>query len=74
MVLRNTTERPEGVVCGTLKLVGTNSEDIYSNIKLLLDSKTAYEAMSVAKNPYGDGFASRYIADAIHEYFKEAVN
>jgi len=74
LVLRNTTERPEGVVCGTLKLVGTNSEDIYSNIKLLLDSKTAYEAMSVAKNPYGDGFASRYIADAIHEYFKEAVN
>jgi len=74
LVLRNTTERPEGVVCGTLKLVGTNSEDIYSNIKLLLDSKTAYEAMSVAKNPYGDGFASRYIADAIQEYFKEAVN
>jgi UDP-N-acetylglucosamine 2-epimerase (non-hydrolysing) len=70
LVLRNTTERPEGVECGTLKLIGTNSETIYSNIKLLLDNKEAYEEMSVAKNPYGDGFSSRYIANAIQEYFK----
>ncbi len=74
LVLRNTTERPEGVECGTLKLIGTNSEDIYSNIKLLLDSKRAYEAMSVAENPYGDGFSSHYIANAIQEYFKETIN
>lgn len=71
LVLRTTTERPEGVECGTLKLIGTKSEDIYSNVKLLLDDKVAYEEMSGAKNPYGDGFASRYIADAIKEHFKE---
>ena len=74
LVLRNTTERPEGVECGTLKLVGTNSEDIYLNIKLLLDSKEAYEEMSVAKNPYGDGFSSLYIADAIQKYFNKDVD
>lgn len=74
LVLRNTTERPEGVECGTLKLVGTKSEDVYSNIKLLLDNKAAYEAMSEAKNPYGDGFSSRYIADAMQEYFNEVWN
>ncbi len=71
LVLRNTTERPEGVECGTLKLIGTKSEDIYDNIKLLLDNSEAYEEMSVAKNPYGDGFSSRYIADAIKKHFKE---
>jgi UDP-N-acetylglucosamine 2-epimerase (non-hydrolysing) len=71
LVLRDTTERPEGVECGTLKLIGTKSEDIYSNIKLLLDNSLAYEEMSVAKNPYGDGFSSRYIADAIKKHFKE---
>ena len=74
LVLRNTTERPEGIACGTLKLIGTNCEDIYSNIKLLLDSKTAYQAMSIAKNPYGDGFSSKYIVDAIQEYFYEDTN
>jgi UDP-N-acetylglucosamine 2-epimerase (non-hydrolysing) len=73
LVLRNTTERPEGVECGTLKLIGTNSEDIYSNIKLLLDNSVAYEDMSVARNPYGDGFSSRYIADAIKKHFKEKL-
>lgn len=70
LVLRNTTERPEGVECGTLKLIGTDSEDIYQNVKTLLDDKLAYDAMSGAKNPYGDGFASRYIADEIINYFK----
>ncbi|MDD2371147.1 MAG: UDP-N-acetylglucosamine 2-epimerase (non-hydrolyzing) [Firmicutes bacterium] len=74
LVLRNTTERPEGVECGTLKLIGTDIEDIYINIKILLDNKTAYDEMSGAKNPYGDGFASRYIADAIQEYFQAAFN
>ncbi len=71
LVLRNTTERPEGVECGTLKLIGTNSDDIYDNIKLLLDNSKVYEEMSIAKNPYGDGFSSRYIADAINKHFKE---
>lgn len=71
LVLRDTTERPEGVECGTLKLIGTDSEDIYLNIKLLLDNSVAYDEMSVAKNTYGDGFSSRYIADAINKHFQE---
>lgn len=71
LVLRNTTERPEGVECGTLKLIGTDMENIYSNIKLLLDNQEVYEEMSIAKNPYGDGFASQYIADAIKKHFNK---
>ena len=65
LVLRDTTERPEGVQAGTLKLAGTNEEDIYNLTKELLTSKEAYEAMSKASNPYGDGHASKYIVDAI---------
>jgi UDP-N-acetylglucosamine 2-epimerase (non-hydrolysing) len=63
--MRDTTERPEGIKAGTLKLVGTDEETIYSNFKLLLDDKNEYEKMSKASNPYGDGFASKRIADVL---------
>ncbi len=67
LVMRDTTERPEGIKAGTLKLVGTDEEVIYKNFKLLLENKEAYEAMSKASNPYGDGFASKRIADILEE-------
>ncbi|MPM74546.1 UDP-N-acetylglucosamine 2-epimerase [bioreactor metagenome] len=69
LVLRNTTERPEGVATGTLKLAGTEIETIYSLTKELLTDKKAYNLMSNASNPYGDGNASKYIVDAIIEKF-----
>ena len=65
LVLRDTTERPEGIAAGTLKLVGTNEEKIYIETKKLLDNKEEYNKMSHASNPYGDGFTSKYIVDAI---------
>ena len=65
LVLRDTTERPEGVSAGTLKLVGTREEDIYRETVRLLTDKEEYEKMSRASNPYGDGHASERIADAI---------
>lgn len=65
LVMRDTTERPEGIAAGTLKLVGTNEEVIYKNFKLLLEDKAEYEKMSCASNPYGDGFASKRIADIL---------
>lgn len=65
LVMRDTTERPEGIAAGTLKLVGTDEEVIYQNFKLLLESKDEYEKMSNASNPYGDGYASKYIADIL---------
>ncbi len=65
LVMRDTTERPEGIKAGTLKLVGTNEDTIYSNFRLLLDDKQEYEKMSKASNPYGDGFASKRIADIL---------
>ena len=65
LVLRDTTERPEGIDAGTLKLVGTDEENIYKEAKLLLTDKDAYDAMSKASNPYGDGTASKQIVDAI---------
>ena len=65
LVMRNTTERPEGVKAGTLKLVGTNEEKIYQEFKNLLTNKEAYDAMARASNPYGDGFACRRIADIL---------
>ena len=67
LVMRDTTERPEGIKAGTLKLVGTEEENIYKNIKILLDDKEEYEKMSKASNPYGDGFASKRIADIIEK-------
>lgn len=65
LVMRGTTERPEGIAAGTLKLVGTNEEIIYNAFKLLLENKEEYEKMSHACNPYGDGFASKKIADIL---------
>ena len=65
LVMRDTTERPEGIKAGTLKLVGTEEENIYKNIKVLLNNKEEYEKMSKASNPYGDGFASKRIADVL---------
>ena len=65
LVMRDTTERPEGIAAGTLKLVGTDEEVIYRHFKELLEDKQAYEAMSHASNPYGDGFACKRIADIL---------
>ena len=65
LVMRDTTERPEGIEAGTLKLVGTEEECIYQNFKLLLDDEKEYKKMSCASNPYGDGFASKRIADIL---------
>ena len=65
LVMRDTTERPEGVKAGTLKLVGTDEEVIYENFKTLLEDKEAYDKMSHAANPYGDGTACRRIADIL---------
>jgi UDP-N-acetylglucosamine 2-epimerase (non-hydrolysing) len=65
LVMRDTTERPEGIAAGTLKLVGTDEETIYKTFKLLLENKLEYEKMSKASNPYGDGFASKRIADVL---------
>ena len=65
LVMRNTTERPEGVDAGTLKLVGTDEETIYQSFKLLLENETEYQKMSQASNPYGDGYASVRIADVL---------
>lgn len=65
LVMRDTTERPEGIAAGTLKLVGTEEAVIYENFKLLLENQEEYEKMSTASNPYGDGFASQRIADIL---------
>lgn len=65
LVLRDTTERPEGIEAGTLKLVGTDTKNVYEETKLLLTDRSIYSAMSEAKNPYGDGFASSRIVDVI---------
>ncbi|MBN2921898.1 non-hydrolyzing UDP-N-acetylglucosamine 2-epimerase [Ligilactobacillus salivarius] len=69
LVLRDTTERPEGVEAGTLKLVGTESEKVKQEMEELLDNAAEYQRMSQAKNPYGDGKASERILDAITYYF-----
>ncbi len=71
LVLRDTTERPEGIKAGTLKLVGTDEDVIYEETKKLLLDKKEYEKMSKASNPYGDGHASERIVDAIIEYFNK---
>ena len=65
LVMRDTTERPEGIAAGTLKLVGTNEETIYAEFKRLLTDSSAYNAMAQASNPYGDGFACKRIADIL---------
>lgn len=65
LVMRDTTERPEGIKAGTLKLVGTSEEVIYNEFTKLLDTQEEYEKMSHAANPYGDGHACERIADIL---------
>jgi len=65
LVMRDTTERPEGIAAGTLKLVGTDEEVIYKTFKQLLEDQNEYNRMSKASNPYGDGYASKRIADIL---------
>ena len=65
--MRDTTERPEGIEAGTLKLVGTDEEKIYNEFHNLLVNKEEYEKMGRASNPYGDGFASKRICDILEE-------
>lgn len=65
LVMRDTTERPEGIAAGTLKLVGTDEETIYTEFSRLLSDRAAYDAMSHASNPYGDGHACERIADIL---------
>ena len=65
LVMRDTTERPEGIAAGTLKLVGTDEEVIYRSFKELLENEAEYKRMSTASNPYGDGFACKRIADIL---------
>ena len=69
LVLRDTTERPEGVNAGTLKLAGTDEEAIYKLTKELLTDKNEYDRMSKSSNPYGDGMSSKYIVDSIIKKF-----
>ncbi|NGY87591.1 UDP-N-acetylglucosamine 2-epimerase (non-hydrolyzing) [Bacillus megaterium] len=74
LVLRDTTERPEGIEAGTLKLAGTEEETIYTLAKELLIDEGVYKQMSQASNPYGDGLASKRICDAISYYFNRREN
>ena len=67
LVMRDTTERPEGIKAGSLKLVGTDEQVIYDNFKLLLDDADTYNSMAKASNPYGDGFACKRIADILEK-------
>lgn len=67
LIMRDTTERPEGIAAGTLKLVGTDEEVIYNNFKLLLEDAQVYSGMSNASNPYGDGLACKRIADILEQ-------
>lgn len=67
LVMRDTTERPEGIKAGTLKLVGTEQESIYHSCKLLLENESEYNKMSKASNPYGDGFACERIVSTLRE-------
>lgn len=69
LVMRDTTESPEGVDAGTLKLVGTDEENIHKNFKSLLEDETEYQKMSKACNPYGDGHACERIADVLEKSF-----
>ena len=69
LVLRDTTERPEGVSAGTLKVIGTTFDSVLKETKNLLENKDEYIKMSKASNPYGDGEASRRICENIEFYF-----
>ncbi|EPZ38287.1 UDP-N-acetylglucosamine 2-epimerase [Anoxybacillus ayderensis] len=72
LVLRDTTERPEGIEAGTLKLAGTDEQTIYKLASELLTDEKAYDQMAKASNPYGDGWASKRIVEAIRYYFKQS--
>jgi UDP-N-acetylglucosamine 2-epimerase (non-hydrolysing) len=67
LVFRDTTERPEAVASGTVRLVGTDVDKITNEVSLLLSNSDAYRAMSSANNPYGDGYASKRIIDWLHK-------
>lgn len=69
LVLRDTTERPEGVAAGTLKLAGVDEDKIYTLAKQLLTDKDVYSKMAKASNPYGDGKASKYIVKHVLDLF-----
>jgi len=69
LVLRDTTERPEAIAAGTVKLIGTDEDDVYRETKLLLDDQEEYNRMSNAVNPYGDGKASERIIQGILHHF-----
>ncbi len=69
LVLRNVTERPEGVDAGTLKLAGVHEDEIYAQAKELLDNRESYDKMVAAKNPFGDGYAAERIVEAIRYHF-----
>ena len=71
--MRETTERPEAVDAGTVKLVGTDKDVIVENVSALLDDKHAYDAMSFAHNPYGDGKAASRIVEAIVEWARPSI-
>ena len=71
LVLRDTTERPEGIKAGTLKLVGTKKETVYQEVKRLLEDQGAYQAMAQAANPYGDGQASKRIVTILAQTFSD---
>lgn len=71
LVLRDTTERPEGIKAGTLKLVGTRKETVYQEVKRLLEDQGAYQAMAQAANPYGDGQASKRIVTILAQTFSD---
>ena len=71
LVLRDETERPEAIASGCVKLVGTNKEKIASTVQKLLDDNSFYNSMKMAVNPYGDGLASKRIADIIFGRYKK---
>ena len=73
LVLRDTTERPEAVQAGTVKLVGTNQQKIYEAAKLLLTDKNEYEKMARAINPYGDGYASKRIVNVVKDFLYSRI-
>ena len=74
LVIREETERPEGIDAGTCKLVGTDYDNIRKNIEELIEKGDMYESMSHAKNPYGDGFAAERILKILIEDYKKENN
>lgn len=73
LVLRNTTERPEAVKAGTVKLVGSETDTIVNQCSILLDDSVKYAEMAGSKNPYGDGHASSYIVEALLKKIKPSI-